>query len=311
MPDRIFPTYADDKSVRFRPLILPYIALALWVGLGYNLGDAVRTNTPSFEGAKGITDIQNWGIMFLIGAVVMAVTSMIHETKWMRLSLFIGGVMYVWWGCLFVFTLTHVPNASIVAPGLYAFIAFAHFAAAALPPAGVADRPTDRWSVMKHIASAISHRQWSLLRGLRPWKRHSLVLAVAGVVYVAYGMNLVFGPGYASPRAGLAIPSEWFSLHAWGIVWIVVGLCAFASTRWPPASETWGYSAMSGLAAFWGAVFALGPFAQDAPLGAAIPGALIWSMVAFMWWGISGLRNPEDSVEAHVSSQADHLLGPT
>jgi hypothetical protein len=46
------------------------------------------------------------------------------------LALFIGGAIYSWWASLFLMTLLLVRDdyASIVAPALYYFIAFAHFA---------------------------------------------------------------------------------------------------------------------------------------------------------------------------------------
>lgn len=141
MPDRIFPTYSDDFSKRFRPLAYPYVFLATWLAFGYIFGDSIRTNTPSFGGAKELASIHIWGFMFLAGAVALLVSSFMHNTKWLRLALFLGGVIYMWWGILFAFTVFDVPFASLNAPGLYAFISFAHFAAASLPQRAL---PTER-----------------------------------------------------------------------------------------------------------------------------------------------------------------------
>ena len=141
VPDRIFPTYADDKTTRFRPLVVPYVVLALWIGLAYLLGDELRTATPAFEGAKEITTVSNWGYMFLVGAVVMTVCSLMRDTKWLRTSLFIGGFMYTWWGALFMFSIINVPFANLNAPILYWFVAFSHFAGASLPQRALPTTP--------------------------------------------------------------------------------------------------------------------------------------------------------------------------
>lgn len=128
---------------------------------------------------------------------------------------------------------------------------------------------------------------------LRPWRRHSLVLAVASVVYLCYGAALITTDAPRARLSGLVVALELMSLTGWGIVWIVAGLFAFASTRWPPQSETWGYAVMSGLAGFWGACYFLGILFQLAP-ASGVTGGLVWSMLAFMWWAISGLMNPDD-----------------
>ena len=74
---------------------------------------------------------------------------------------------------------------------------------------------------------------------------------------------------------------------------IVVGVLALVSSRWPLTSERWGYVAMSSLAALWAAFYALAILLLDAPRG-GVYGVIVWGLVAFLWWGISGLRNPED-----------------
>lgn len=139
---------------------------------------------------------------------------------------------------------------------------------------------------------------WSIpvprrLLHLRPWRRHSFVLAVAGVVYISYGSALAAVPPGDARVVSFRVAIELMPIRAWGIIWIVVGLLAVASSRWPPQSETWGYAAMSGLAAFWSAVIGLGVLLMDTP-SQGITGSLVWALMAFMWWAISGLVNPDD-----------------
>jgi hypothetical protein len=86
-------------------------------------------------------------------------------------------------------------------------------------------------------------------------------------------------------------------LEWWGTIWIVTGGLAVISTRWPPQSKTWGYTALSGLAAAWASGYLFGVVFLDVPT-AALQGAIVWYLVAFMWWAISGLTNPGDVLKA-------------
>lgn len=144
---------------------------------------------------------------------------------------------------------------------------------------------------MRHLIAALLNPRAYEWRTLRPWRRHSLVLVVAGAVYVSIGIAYILGPTNPTRDQALRVPLHWLPLCAWGVVFLVAGALAFVSARWPPASETWGYSTLSGLSALWACFYLAG-----AVLGAtgALPGALVWSLVAFMWWAIAGLHNPED-----------------
>lgn len=148
---------------------------------------------------------------------------------------------------------------------------------------------------MNKIYRAIRQHEYEQFRGLRPWQRHSQVVAGAGFVYFAYGVALMSIPASDSRARGLALGISWMPLWAWGYVWIAVGVLALVSTRWPPASETWGYSALAGLAALWSLFYALSMIFLNTPLS-GIAGTLVWGLVAYLWWGISGLRNPEEIV---------------
>ena len=131
------------------------------------------------------------------------------------------------------------------------------------------------------------NRRWM---ALRDWKRHSLVLAVAGTVYVLVGVSYIASTANASRESALRLALAWMPLPAWGCIWIVVGLLAILSSRWPPASETWGYTTMTALASAWAAFYGLGILLGSPTQN--VSGVLVWGLVAFMWWAISGLVNP-------------------
>lgn len=128
---------------------------------------------------------------------------------------------------------------------------------------------------------------------LRPWKRHSLVLMVLGVVYVLIGITYAFSPmppdRMLSLKAALLImPMAW-----WGTCFIAAGGLGILSSRWPPASETWGYVALSSLSALWASFYVWGVLVYGAP-AYTLSAALLWAGVAFLWWAISGLVNPTE-----------------
>jgi len=142
---------------------------------------------------------------------------------------------------------------------------------------------------MKYLVAALRHpkdHKW----GLRPWRRHSLVVLVAGCTYIAIGVTYILTEPAESRQSSLALALHLMPLSGWGVMWIAVGILAVISSRWPPASETWGYSALSGLAAWWAACYAFSVL-MGAPNQSA-SGALLWGLVSFMWWGIAGLVNP-------------------
>lgn len=127
---------------------------------------------------------------------------------------------------------------------------------------------------------------------LRPWRRHSVVVGIGGIIYSLYGIAFIAVPITADRASTFRI-----ALHLipnpdiWGAIWVLVGALAVTSTRWPPASETWGYTTLSALATLWSFFYGTGVLA-GAP-AAGINGCLVWFLVAALWWGIAGLQNPD------------------
>lgn len=114
----------------FRPLLIPFILLAGWLGCTYLFGEPIRTATPSFAAARGIAPLEHWGVMFLIGAVVLTAAMFVRNHHVPQSALIIGGAIYTWWAFLFLFTVLRDERASLNAPALYGFIAAIHFLAA-------------------------------------------------------------------------------------------------------------------------------------------------------------------------------------
>lgn len=128
-------------------------------------------------------------------------------------------------------------------------------------------------------------------KGIRPWERHSLVLMVAGFVYIAIGLSYVLTTPTPTREIALHYALQVASLETWGLVFIVAGLLAILSSRWPPFAETWGYIVLTGLSAGWAAWYLVNILLYESPV-ANLSAVLQWGLTAFLWWAISGLINP-------------------
>lgn len=144
---------------------------------------------------------------------------------------------------------------------------------------------------MKYLVAALARPRDHDWNTLRPWQRHSLVLAIGGGVYILIGTTYALTAPSPNRAAALAV-LDFATFRGWGLAWMIVGFLALASTRWPPASKTWGYTALAGLAWCWAAAYLAGVL-TGAPLS-GLSATLVWSLVGFMWWAIAGLANPDD-----------------
>jgi hypothetical protein len=121
---------------------------------------------------------------------------------------------------------------------------------------------------------------------------------VAGWAYAAMGLAYMLNGLNASRVSAMRFQLEYVFLGraglpiwAWGAIFLVVGVASVISSRWPPASETWGYTAMTGLSTLWGLCYLAG-IPGGAPLS-NITSFIVWTLIGFLWWAISGLVSPE------------------
>lgn len=138
----------------------------------------------------------------------------------------------------------------------------------------------------------MSKRTITMFFGVRPWKRHGLVLLVAGLVYVATGLSYILAEATPSRQVALGVALAWAPIAFWGAVFMAAGLLSIISSRWPTFAETWGYMVLTGLSAGWSATYAAGVIFFDSP-AANLSGAFLWGLLSFLWWAISGLLNPD------------------
>jgi hypothetical protein len=114
---------------------------------------------------------------------------------------------------------------------------------------------------------------------------------VAGLVYVLIGLSFVLTSPTPARTQALKYAFMWLSPEGWGLIFIAAGLLSIVSARWPPVSETWGYTVLTGLSSAWAGFYLMGIVLGHQPL-ANFSGVLSWGLIAFMWWAISGLLNP-------------------
>lgn len=128
--------------------------------------------------------------------------------------------------------------------------------------------------------------------GFRPWKRHSTILMVVGILYVLIGfLYIVSEPSKGRERA-LAVVLQIAPVQFWGGLFMLAGTLAMISSKWPPISATWGYMVLTGLSAGWAATYLMSILFFNAPPVNSTQ-VLLWGILAFMWWAISGLLNPD------------------
>lgn len=131
--------------------------------------------------------------------------------------------------------------------------------------------------------------------GLRPLKRHGLILIVGGFIYALVGVSQILAKPREAKGSSLEILLRIAPLSFWGGVFIFAGILSIVSSRWPPHVETWGYMVLAGLSLGWGSTYLMGILFAGAPW-TNINGFLVWGLMGFMWWAVSGLSNPDAAV---------------
>ncbi len=138
--------------------------------------------------------------------------------------------------------------------------------------------------------------------GLRPWKRHSLILMVAGILYMLVGVTYITDGPTRGREISLALLVQYAPIQFWGLVFLCCGALSVVSARWPPFTETWGYMVLTGLSTLWSLTYLAGMLFFKSP-ATYITQSFLWGMLAFMWWAISGLLNPDKTAVTSHGSQ--------
>lgn len=125
----------------------------------------------------------------------------------------------------------------------------------------------------------------------KPWSRHGVILVVAGITYMVIGTVYVFHIPSESQAEALYFALHLMSLDWWGIGFLIAGIVALTSSRWPNLPRSWGYTVLTGWSAAWSAFYFAGATLTDAKV-VYFGTAGVWALLAFLWWAVSGLVSP-------------------
>lgn len=140
-------------------------------------------------------------------------------------------------------------------------------------------------------ASGFQKHLW----GIRPFKRHGLVLLVGGIFYMMTGITYILAEPTENRKVALQIALNIFPIEFWGSVFIIVGFLSILSSRWPAVVESWGYALLCGLSIGWSATYAMGVIFEDSPIS-NLTGSVNWGLLAFLWWALPGFVSPDKTV---------------
>lgn len=124
------------------------------------------------------------------------------------------------------------------------------------------------------------------------WSRHSLILIMAGLIYIGLGYSFITAPGYVGKDPSLHSALRLLSMDDWGVVYIFTGGLAFSAAFAPLGKKTWGYMVLTALSSAWAFLYVLSVFTGGAPK-LTLLSSLIWLLLAFIWWAVAGLLSPE------------------
>jgi hypothetical protein len=119
---------------------------------------------------------------------------------------------------------------------------------------------------------------------------------VAGLIYIITGIVFIITVPSETRKATLYLAYYWFPTQFWGSIFILAGIMAILSARWPRFSDSWGYVVLTGLSTGWSGIYIVGMIFSHMPT-ASFTAGVIWGLLAYLWWAISGLINPVEAVE--------------
>lgn len=149
---------------------------------------------------------------------------------------------------------------------------------------------------MNDLLAKVKRNFW----GARPFGRHGLILMVGGFFYALTGTTYISSQPTENRTVALQVALEAFSLEFWGSIFVLVGVGAIISSRWPPVAEKWGYVLLAALSAGWSATYAAGVIFEDSP-ASNLTGTSTWALLAVLWVLIPGLVNPDKTVVVVVN----------
>lgn len=149
-------------------------------------------------------------------------------------------------------------------------------------------------------------RVWlSSLIKVRPWTRHSLILVMAGLSHLTFGATYLYLEEGGPRMRMLVIPLKTAPVDFWALLFMWVGVLIILSSVWGGHSEKWGYTVATGWSAAWAAQYLIGAYFLQELHAANIAMGTLFTLIAFLYWGVSGLVNPDDIAIVVVDDERD------
>jgi hypothetical protein len=118
---------------------------------------------------------------------------------------------------------------------------------------------------------------------------------VVGLLYILIGFLYANAPSSRGREVSLAALLQVAPIGFWGSLFVISGLMAVISSRWPPLTATWGYMVLTGMSSAWSLGYLLSSAFFHAPWSTNITQMFLWGILAFLWWAVSGLLNPDQT----------------
>ena len=125
----------------------------------------------------------------------------------------------------------------------------------------------------------------------RPWDRHCGIMLAAGIAYTMIGLVYIIDQQSQAQTEVMYYALRIMSFDGWGVGFVTIGLCSIISSVWPNWTKPWGYVALTGWSSAWAMFYIVGAIQAEARIVYFSTGAL-WGLLAFLWWGVSGLVSP-------------------
>jgi len=130
----------------------------------------------------------------------------------------------------------------------------------------------------------------------KPWDRHGLILTTVGVSYILISIVLLLSDQSTSGLSNVKDILAVAPYPYWCGALIVVGCASILSAILNSIPRTLGYVVLTGWSTFWAGVHIIGGLSYPMDLSYVSLG-MIWALMAFLWWAISGLLSPPKEKE--------------
>jgi ABC-type transport system involved in multi-copper enzyme maturation permease subunit len=121
--------------------------------------------------------------------------------------------------------------------------------------------------------------------------RRGAVLVLLGAIYTLIGIGYITTPLTEAAADQLHFALTIASSYVWGYLFLITGIVAVISSRWPPGKTTWGYGFLAATSLWWAGQYFIGMVIVHAR--GSYRGVLSWLALSVMILIISGWEEYE------------------